>query len=208
MRSALRPRRTRTSKNWRRASPPGSRMLCGFCMRGRATCHGSGCNRGCSLQQQPCVPLFLDALTLERQRTRLHLRLYRHRYAEQLLNWWRREDADWNVASCAIDARDDRTLEALAERHPQLKLGTKPYVYVRCVLECRGFALRGPCPGPQEGPGDYQISWQDLDDGRTRWFSQELAPWAASRLGWPTCVSDLIGFYLGPVSFGAGDKGI
>eukprot|EP00808_Paulinella_micropora_P013141 g60964.t1 len=141
-------------------------------------------------------------------RTRLHLRLYRHRYAEQLLNWWRREDADWNVASCATDARDDRLLEALAERHPQLKLGTKPYVYARCMLECRGFALRGPCPGPQEGPGDYQISWQDLDDGRTRWFSQELVPWAASRLGWPTCVSDWIGFYLGPVSFGAGNKGI
>eukprot|EP00808_Paulinella_micropora_P006667 g50097.t1 len=38
--------------------------------------------RGCSLQQ-PCVPLFLDALTLERHRTRLHLRLYRHSYAEQ-----------------------------------------------------------------------------------------------------------------------------
>eukprot|EP00808_Paulinella_micropora_P014109 g3485.t1 len=155
------------------------------------------------VQSQQCsplrVPLFLDALSLERQLVRLHLRLYRHKYAEQVLPWWRRGESGWDVAARSTDARDDRALEALAKKHPHLQLGAKPYAYVSCVLERRGYALRGVCSEPHLGPGYYQILWLDLNDGYTRWFSQELAPWAASHLGWPTCVSDLIGLYCGPV---------
>eukprot|EP00808_Paulinella_micropora_P013144 g60967.t1 len=203
MRSALRPRRTRTSKNWRRASPPGSRMLCGFCMRGRATCHGSGCNRGCSLQQQPCVPLFLDALTLERQRTRLHLRLYRHRYAEQLLNWWRREDADWNVASCAIDARDDRTLEALAERHPQLK--RHQTLRLRALrVGVPGFRAEGGVSGASRGP--RRLS--DFLAGPRRWANSLVQPGARALGRLAPRMADLcVGldwFLLGPSFFWGG----